>query len=122
MAVKAASLAGKRVLIVEDESLVAFLIEEYLADVACVTLGPFGSVTDGLEAVANQAFDLAVLDINLNGERSYPIAEALTQRGIPFLFLSGYGDAGIPPGHDDWKVCTKPFRGEDLTVMLAALL
>lgn len=122
MAVEAASHAGKRVLIVEDESLVAFLIEEYLADAGCDTVGPFGSVAKALEAVRSETFDLAVLDVNLNGERSYPIADALEERGIPFLFLSGYGDTGIPSGRCDWKVCAQPFRGNDLTGMLAAIL
>jgi DNA-binding NtrC family response regulator len=122
MSTAADSLAGKRVLIVEDDTLVGFLIEEYLADARCDTVGPFGTVAKALNAVRTETFDLAVLDINLNGERSYPVAEALAERGIPFLFLSGYGDGVIPSGHQDWKVCKKPFVGDDLIGMLAATL
>jgi DNA-binding response OmpR family regulator len=122
MAVEAASLAGKRVLIVEDEPLVAFLIEEYLADAGCEPVGPFDSVAKALKSVRSETFDLAILDINLGGEKSYPIADALIQQGTPFLFLSGYGDTGLPPGHSGVKICSKPFRGEDLTAMLASLL
>lgn len=122
MAIEATSLVGKRVLVVEDESLIASLIEDYLADVGCDTVGPFDSVAGALEAVRSETFDAAVLDVNLVGERSYPVADALTARGIPFLFLSGYGDAGLQPGLRTGRICTKPFRGDDLTGMLAAIL
>jgi hypothetical protein len=67
-------------------------------------------------------FDLAVLDVNLAGEMVYPVAEVLTERHIPFLFLSGYGDEAIPPGHSNWRVCAKPFRGDDLASMMSAAL
>jgi hypothetical protein len=63
-----------------------------------------------------------VLDVNLRGKKVYPIAEALSDRHIPFLFVSGYGDDAIPPGHDTWKVCAKPFKGNDLVRMLSAAL
>jgi len=115
-------LAGKRVLIVEDELLVALMIEDFLGDFGCSTVGPCGSVETALHAVRTESLDLAVLDVNLAGERAYPVAEALAERRIPFLFLSGYGDDAIPPGHSDWKVCAKPFRSADLARMLSAAL
>ena len=115
-------LIGKRVLIVEDEFAVALMIEDFLADFGCLTIGPCSTVSKAMEAVRTQSFDLAVLDVNLNGERIYPVADALACRGIPFLFVSGYGDGAILPGHDDWKVCAKPFKGNDLAAMLAAVL
>lgn len=115
-------LDGKRVLVVEDEMLVALLIEDILADVGCIVLGPFNTVAKGLAAALNEGCDLALLDVNIAGEKVYPVADALSARHIPFLFLSGYGDTAIPPGHPDWKVCGKPFRGRELMDMLLATL
>ena len=116
------SLAGKRILIVEDEMLVALLIEDFLADLGCKTIGPFRSVAQALEAARTEDLDLAVLDVNLDGERVYPVAELLAERHIPFLFLSGYGEEAIPPDHAEWKVCAKPFKSEVRVRMLSALL
>jgi CheY-like chemotaxis protein len=116
------ALAGKRILIVEDELLVALLIEDLLGELGCSILGPCGSVAKALDAARSEAFDLAVLDVNLAGEKVYPVVEVLAERGIPFLFLSGYGDEAIPPGHREWKVCAKPFRGADLAIMMSAAL
>jgi hypothetical protein len=62
------------------------------------------------------------LDVNLAGEKVYPVAEILTERHIPFLFLSGYGDEAIPADRRDWMVRAKPFKGADLTTMLSAAL
>ena len=117
-----AVLVGKRVLIVEDEILVALLIEDFLADFGCSTVGPCGSVAKALDAARTETFDLAVLDVNLAGEKVYPVAEVLAQRHIPFLFLSGYGDEAIPAGRIGWKVCSKPFKGKDLATMMSAAL
>jgi CheY-like chemotaxis protein len=116
------ALAGKRILIVEDELLVALMIEDFLIDFGCTTIGPCGTVETALQAVETAALDFALLDVNLSGERVYPVAEALAERHIPFLFLSGYGDEAIPPGHTDWKVCAKPFKGKDLAGMLCAAM
>jgi CheY-like chemotaxis protein len=90
-------LAGKRVLVVEDEMLIALLIEEFLTDLGCGIVGPYGSVQAVLTAVQNEPADLAVLDVNLNGEKVYPVAERLPERHIPFVFLSGYGWEAIRP-------------------------
>lgn len=109
-------------LVVEDELLVALMIEDFLTEFGCTTIGPYGTVETAMEAVRNEALDLALLDVNLSGERVYPVAEALAERHIPFLFLSGYGEEAIPPGHADWKVCAKPFRGADLAAMLCAAM
>ncbi len=116
------ALVGKRVLIVEDEMLVALLIEEFLLDLGCTTVGPCGSVEMALDTARTEVFDLAVLDVNLGGKKVYPVAEFLEQRQIPFLFLSGYGEEAVPAGHRDWRVCAKPFKGDDLACMLSAAL
>lgn len=122
MSVGSHALAGKRVLIVEDEALIALMLEHVLADFACVPVGPCNTLTAALTAVERETFDLALLDINLFGEKVYPVADALTERHIPFLFLSGYGEEGIPPGRRGWKVCAKPFKVKDLAAMLSAVI
>jgi CheY-like chemotaxis protein len=116
------TLAGKRVLIVEDEAMIAFLIEEYLTDFGCIPVGPCSSVVKALEAVQETAFDVALLDISLRGEEVYPVADALAERDIPFLFMSGYGKGANPPQHSDRKICPKPFSTEEFAASLATTL
>ncbi|WP_284947074.1 response regulator [Acidisoma cladoniae] len=118
----ASILDRKRVLVVEDEMLVALLIEDLLYDLGCIVIGPFGTLRKALDAAASEAFDLAVLDVNLAGERAYPVAEVLTGRNIPFVFLSGYGQSAMPRNRPEWKVCSKPFRREALATALASRL
>jgi CheY-like chemotaxis protein len=115
-------LAGKRVLIVEDDMIMALVVEDFLLECGCVPVGPCANVANALETVGSQVFDLAVLDVNLAGETVYPVADALTKRGIPFLFTSGYGDQAIPAGHGNWMVCAKPFSGQDLVTKLSGIL
>ncbi len=115
-------LVGKRVLVVEDEALVALLLEDLLIEVGCTPVGSYGSVAKAMEAVGNETFDLAVLDVNLNGEKAYPIADALAERHIPFVFVSCYVDETPPADHDNWKVRAKPFRVKDLEAMVSGML
>ncbi len=96
------SLVGKRVLIVEDEMLVALMIEEFLLELGCRTVGPCGNVANAVQAAQTETLDLAVLDVNLAGEKVYPVADVLVARQIPFLFVSGYGDGAIPADHGSW--------------------
>ncbi len=112
-------LAGARVLIVEDEMLVSLLIEDALTDCECVIVGPYDRVPAALEAARTLELDAAVLDVNLAGTMVYPIAELLSARGIPFLLLSGYGPDAAPTEHASWPVCSKPFKVDQLTTMLA---
>jgi DNA-binding response OmpR family regulator len=121
MPVAQKALAGKRVLIVEDEILIALLLEDFLGGFGCTTVGPYRTVAQALDAARTEDLDLAVLDVNLCGERVYPVAEMLAERQIPFLLLSGYGDDAVPPDRTDWKVCSKPFKSEMLEEMLLAL-
>ena len=122
MAITPSALAGKRVLIVEDELLVALLIEDFLVDLGCTTLGPCSSVAAAMAITETERFDIAVLDVNLAGETVYPVAELLSKRHIPFMFLSGYGEDAIPIGRTDWRVCAKPFRGREFEAMLSSVL
>lgn len=98
-----------RILIVEDEMLVAMLLADILTDLGHEPLGPRMRLKAALEAARHEAFDLAILDINLAGEKSFPVAECLTARGIPFLFASGYGEAGLAGWPHDAPVIQKPY-------------
>ena len=109
-------------LIVEDEAIVGMLIEDILSDEGCRISGPHLSLAAGLAAARTQEVDLAILDVNLAGERSYPIGEALAARGIPFVLTSGYGDDAAPQDHPDWPVCSKPFASDILVATLKSLI
>lgn len=92
-----APLKGVRVLVVEDNFFVAEHIRAILEASGCAVIGPVGHLRDGLRLAAEEALDGALLDINLHGDRSFPIADALHQRGIPFVFLTGYDSSEILP-------------------------
>ncbi len=115
-------LAGVKVLVVEDELLVAMLIEETLVDHGCQVVGPFTTVGTALAAARDVQADLALLDVNLRGERVYPVAEVLEGRQIPFLLLSGYGHEAVPAEHPLWVSCSKPFLPTELLRAMSALL
>jgi CheY-like chemotaxis protein len=105
--------AGLRILLVEDEAMVAMIIEDTLADLGCEIVGPMASVEHALAAAKTaDRIDGAFLDVNLRGELVYPVAEALTSRGIPFAFVTGYGEKGIDARFRDAPVLTKPFLPE----------
>jgi CheY-like chemotaxis protein len=111
-----------RVLIVEDEMLVAMNIEDMLLDLGHEVAGLAGRLAPAL-ALANEAeFDLAMLDVNLAGQQSFPVADVLIGRGIPFLFATGYGIKGIPEAYRDRPVLQKPFRAQDLGEALAQVV
>jgi CheY-like chemotaxis protein len=103
-------LDGRRVLVVEDESLVAMLLETMLEDMGCTPVGPIGTVEEALEVIAaDPALDAALLDVNVAGRAVFPVAQALADKGVPFLFSTGYGEGGLP---DDWRgrpTIQKPF-------------
>lgn len=102
--------AGRRVLIVEDESLVAMLLETILADLGCDVVGPESNIEDGLSAVADVAgLDAALLDVNVAGREIFPVAEALKAKGVPFVFSTGYGEAGLPEHWRGNPTVQKPF-------------
>jgi CheY-like chemotaxis protein len=115
-------MQGKRVLVVEDESLVAMLVEDLLAELGCTVSGSPATVADALAAVAGGGFDVALLDVNLAGERVDPVADALVACQVPFAFASGYGAAGVPAAHADAPIIAKPFRLQDLAQALASAL
>lgn len=103
-------LSGRRVLIVEDESLVAMLLETILSDMGCAVIGPESNVGDGLRVVTGETdLDAALLDVNVAGQEVFPIAEALKARGVPFVFSTGYGESGLPEHWRGNPTVQKPF-------------
>jgi DNA-binding response OmpR family regulator len=112
------NLAGRRILVVEDEMLISLLIEDVLTDEECIIIGPFDRVAKALGAAQSEMLDAALLDVNVAGTKIYPIAEILAMRGIPFMLLSGYGADAVPSGHPEWRAFSKPFRPEDLVAAL----
>jgi CheY-like chemotaxis protein len=108
-------LKGLRVLIIEDESMVALLMEDMLQDLGCTVVGTVARFNDALkQATTGPAFDVALLDVNLNGKQTFPIAEALAARGARFVFATGYGQAILPPTLQGGPVLQKPFEQEAL--------
>jgi CheY-like chemotaxis protein len=102
-------LKDRRVLVVEDESLVAMLLETMLEDMGCLTVGPASSVEEGLRLVGEEQMDAALLDVNVGGTPVFPVAEALEARGIPLVFSTGYGEGGLPENWRGRPTVQKPF-------------
>jgi DNA-binding response OmpR family regulator len=115
-------LSGRRILLVEDELLVAMLLESILEDENCTTVGPYSDLGSALDAAHRETVDAALLDVNLAGKMVFPVAEVLASRGIPFLLLSGYGTKALPPERSHWPVCGKPFQAEELLTMLRCVI
>jgi len=112
---------GKRVVVIEDESLIAMLLEDLLTEMGYSVVGLAANVADALVLLDQHPVELAVLDVNLGGEASFPVADALQQRRIPFLFTTGYGQLGLPETYSALPVLQKPFRKRDLQAALQAL-
>jgi CheY-like chemotaxis protein len=105
----AAMLGGRRLLVVEDDYLVAMDLADELTDHGAEVVGPAGSVEEALALVAaDSAIDGAVLDINLRDEKVYPVAEALRSRGIPFVFTTGYDAWLVPEAYAAVRRLAKP--------------
>ena len=113
--------ARSRVLLVEDEAMIAMLMEDMLSELECDVVATVGELQEALAIAGTGAFDLAFLDVNLRGSPVYPVAVALRARGIPFAFVTGYGTSGVDPAHPDAPVLQKPFQGRDLEAVLARL-
>ena len=103
-----------RVLVVEDDELIAEIIVDMLTDAGYVVVGPFLRFADALRAAETDTFDAAVIDINLAGRPSHPIAAALTRRNLPFVFLTGYGRGARPAGYAKTPIVGKPFETVEL--------
>jgi DNA-binding response OmpR family regulator len=117
-----AVLEGIRVLVVEDEFLVATLIEDMLMAAGCVVAGPIPRISEALDAVDRGTFDAAVLNVNLGGDRVYPVADALSRRSVPFVFITGYGTGVLSGEHAERPRLCKPFKMADLLGKLSSMV
>lgn len=116
------TLSGLKVLIVEDESLVSMLIEDALGDLGCRVAGVASRIEEALDMAATLPLDVAILDVNLHGKQTAPVAEILEKRGVPFLFATGYGVSGLPGGFRNAPFLQKPFHEADLERVLRQTL
>lgn len=117
-----ALLAGRRILVVEDEMLVLMNVEMMLEDLGCSAIYAAASVAQALVLVTEQNFDAAILDVNLGAEKSYPVADILKQRGVPFAFSTGYSDHGHRTDLEHWPVLRKPYLRDDMVAVFKQLL
>jgi DNA-binding response OmpR family regulator len=115
------SLEHMRVLVVEDEFLLGLSLLEDLAEAGADVVGPVSTLDEALEVVTSEAFDLALLDINIRGEMSFPIADALLARNVPLIFLTGYDADVIPERFRRWPRIGKPYDPRELASTLAVI-
>lgn len=113
---------GKRVLIVEDEVLLALDLEEMLTALGHHVIGQATRIDKAMELARDTDMDFAVLDINVAGSQSFPVADVLRGRNIPFTFATGYGNEGLIDGYRDFPVLRKPYAQEDLKRSIARVL
>jgi CheY-like chemotaxis protein len=109
------------ILVVEDEMLLAMMLEDMLDDLGYRTIKA-ARLAKATELAATAEVDCAILDVNLDRETSYPVAEALRQRGIPFVFSTGYGAVGLNTEYRDCPILSKPYSQQELKRVLAKTL
>lgn len=114
-------MTGLRVLVVEDEALIAMLVEDAVTSAGHVVAASAANITDAMDAAANADFDVALLDVNLNGQKAHALPVALAARGKQFAFLTGYGGEGVLGQFSEAPVLQKPFATGDIAQVLRAL-
>jgi CheY-like chemotaxis protein len=116
------ALQNCSVLIVEDEATVAMLLEDLLLELGCHVTEIAARVDTALTLIGVKNLDMVILDVNLEGEASYPVADELERRKIPFLFATGYGAQAIPEKYRWHNVLQKPFRKQEFEAALLKTL
>ena len=114
-------VTGLRVLVVEDENLVALLLEDMLAELGHTVIGPVARVKKALDMIQREEIDIAILDVNINGENTYSIADVLAARNVPFVFSTGYDKKTLHEPHQDRPILQKPFQLQDLEKLFGEL-
>ncbi len=113
-------LYGLRVFVVEDEAMVAMMLEDMLADFGCIVMGVAGTVAQALERVTTSSMiDAAILDVNIGGEKIFPVADALTEREVPFVFSTGCSLGDLAERYPQSQTLAKPYLPETLASVLA---
>lgn len=115
-------LEGCNVFVVEDEVLVSMLVEDILIDLGCKVVGPAARLDAALEVARSGDIDIAMLDVNLAGARVFPVADILAGRGLPFIFMSGYGESALEGAYEGRPVLEKPFNPEAIEEKLREVL
>jgi CheY-like chemotaxis protein len=111
---------SKRVLVVEDEAMIRMLLEGMLTDLGHTVAAEAGTIDQALALAKQGDFDIAILDVNLDGKPITPVVEVLIERGVPFVFASGYGQRGVPEPYRASPALQKPFQVEALAKAIAA--
>jgi CheY-like chemotaxis protein len=111
-------LRAHRIMVVEDEALIAMVLVAHLQEIGLSAVGPFSRVADALKV--DEELDAAILDVNLGGESVYPVADMLHARGIPFVFMTGYGSASIDPRFALVPILQKPIEAKALEDMFVS--
>jgi CheY-like chemotaxis protein len=111
----------RRVLVVEDELMIRMLLEDMLDDLGYEVAGAASRFDEAITLAKEASFDAAILDVNINGREVYPVAEAIADRGLPFAFATGYGEAGLPERYRKLPTLQKPFQLGGLKDTLASL-
>lgn len=114
--------ARARVLLVEDELLITLLLEDMLQSLDCEIAEAPADLEEALAAAQSGAFDLALVDLSLGGELTYPVADILKARRIPFAFMTGYASASLAPAYAETPVLEKPFHQQDLAATIDRIL
>jgi CheY-like chemotaxis protein len=113
-------IQGMQVFVVEDEALIALMLHDMLADLGCVLAGSVGTVAQALSRLAEtSAIDAAILDVHLGGEMVFPVADALLQRSVPFVFSTGFSQADLAARYPNNPLLAKPYPPEALAAVLA---
>jgi CheY-like chemotaxis protein len=113
---------GTRVLIVEDEAIIAMTAEDMIEEMGCVVAHTASTLAEALDRVGAGGFDVALLDINLNGEASTEVAQLLIDRAVPFIFTTGYGSGGPAADFQGVPIVPKPYRELDLAIAINNVL
>ena len=111
-----------RVLVVEDEYLIRMLLEDMLVELGYEVAGGAGNLAEASELAAKADFEVAILDVNLDGKKIFPVADIITERGLPFVFVTGYGEDSLPDPYRGRPALQKPFQADRLKTTLAGLL
>ena len=107
-----------RILVVEDEPIIAVMLDDMLQELGFDVVASVSAVSAAIDVIGREKLDVALLDVNLGGEKIDPVADLLAERACPFVFTTGYGHAGAPAAHADHGFVQKPFRIEDLATAL----
>lgn len=114
-------MSDLRVLVVEDEAFIAMLVEQAVEDNGDVVAATAANIQEAMHCAATSDYDVALLDLNLNGQKAHAVPAVVSSRRKPFAFVTGYGDAGVLATFGDAPVVTKPFHSSDIAAALTLL-